>query len=140
MAKQKAKQSERVLEMVRRELASHPDISSGDLFAIARKLDRSVRSLSLRQFHALYPLQVKRAEKAAIRGAAKKTARATRRAPAASEPRSGGARSSQDREAIRGLLLEFAGTVAGAESKAELIQLVGTFDGWIDRFLKARSR
>jgi hypothetical protein len=140
MAKQKAKQSERVLEMVRRELAKQPDISSGDLFAMARKLDRSVRPLSLRQFHALYPLQVKRAEKAALRSAKKGTRRSAARTRGASRTRVPGAPgSAPDREAIRVLLLDFAGAVAAAESKAEVLKLVGEFDTWIDRVLKAST-
>jgi hypothetical protein len=133
MAKQKPKQSERVLEMVRKELAKKPGISSGDLFAMARKLDRSVRPLSLRQFHALYPLQVKRAEKAALRSAQKAPKKATRVATASKERRGGAAEPSADRTAIRRLLLEFAEVVASAESKAEVIHLVGDFDRWVDR-------
>jgi hypothetical protein len=140
MARQKSKQSERVLDMVRKELAQQPDISSGNLFAMARKVDRSIRTLSLRQFHALYPLQVKRAEKAALRAAKKGSTRAAGRVRAAGEPTPvQRTPTSPNREAIRVLLLEFAGAVAGAESKAEVLKLVGDFDRWIDRVVKATA-
>lgn len=59
--------NEKVMDMVRREIAKNPDVKSGELYEEAKKLDRSMSSLSLRQFHAQYPLQVKRAMKTGAR-------------------------------------------------------------------------
>lgn len=73
----------RVMDLVRKELVKDPSISSEALYQKAKKVDRSIGSLSIRQFHARYPLQVKRisaAEKkrrggaGRKRGAAKKAA------------------------------------------------------------------
>jgi len=46
--------------MVERMLAKNPDVSVGALFDKAKGMDSSIRRLSRRQFHARYPLQVKR--------------------------------------------------------------------------------
>jgi len=50
----------RVMDLVRKELVKDPSISSEALYQKAKKVDRSIGSLSIRQFHARYPLQVKR--------------------------------------------------------------------------------
>jgi hypothetical protein len=55
-----AKINEAVMEMVQSELQNDPDTSSTDLYDKARKMNRAIGRLSLRQFHARYPLQVKR--------------------------------------------------------------------------------
>ncbi len=60
--------NERVMDMVRREIDRNPSISSQELFAMAKKMDSGMNRLSIRQFHASYPLQVKRLAKARRRG------------------------------------------------------------------------
>lgn len=52
----------RVMNMVRRTLVENPGISNEALYAAAVALDPSVAKLTLRQFHARYPLQVRRWE------------------------------------------------------------------------------
>ncbi|MEX0893675.1 MAG: hypothetical protein WEB88_16030 [Gemmatimonadota bacterium] len=68
--------NERVMAMVKEELARNPDASVSDLQDKATKLDASIGQLTTRQFHARYPLQVKRAKAAAKggRGAGRKKA------------------------------------------------------------------
>ena len=156
-----AKTNDRVMEFVRREMARDPDARSTALYERAKKVDRSVGRLSLRQFHARYPLQVKRAEKTSGR-----SGRTERAAPAGKRGRRGGARraktaatpgrrpgrprknaapaaaapagtASGSREAVRSVLLDFAGSVARAENKADVISLVSGVDGWVDRVLSA---
>jgi hypothetical protein len=60
-----ADSNQRVMDLVRREIAKNPGVSSEALFAKAKKVDSSLGRLSTRQFHAKYPLQVKRALKRA---------------------------------------------------------------------------
>jgi len=52
----------RVMNMVRRTLVENPEVSNEALYAAAVALDPSVAKLTLRQFHARYPLQVRRWE------------------------------------------------------------------------------
>jgi hypothetical protein len=66
------------MTMVERALAKNPGISVGDLFEKAKKMDPRVATLSRRQFHARYPLQVKR-RKGGTTGA--KKAKAKKAAP-----------------------------------------------------------
>lgn len=50
-----------IMEMVRAELEEDPDAENKALYRKAKKIDPAVEDLTLRQFHARYPLQVKRA-------------------------------------------------------------------------------
>lgn len=52
--------TDKVLTMVRRTLTWHPDTDSTTLYERAKKLDRRIGRLSIRQFHAKYPLRVMR--------------------------------------------------------------------------------
>ena len=51
----------KVMAGVKRALKKDPSISSKDLFERIKKRHESVRDLSVRQFNARYPLQVKKA-------------------------------------------------------------------------------
>lgn len=74
-----ADSNQRVMDLVRREIAKNPGVSSEALFEKAKKVDSSIGRLSTRQFHAKYPLQVKRALKRAGGGAGRKAAKATKK-------------------------------------------------------------
>ena len=50
----------KVMAAVERAIKKEPKISSADLFLKVTKRHESVRDLSLRQFNARYPLQVRR--------------------------------------------------------------------------------
>lgn len=65
---------EKVMAMVEAELAKNPDTGSSDLFEMAKAEEPSIGELSLRQFHARYPLQVKRRAAAAASAAPGKKA------------------------------------------------------------------
>jgi hypothetical protein len=195
-----AKTSDRVMDMVRREVAKNPDVKSGVLYEQARKLDRSMSSLSLRQFHARYPLQVKRAmalgggrrRKKPANGRRKKPANGRRKgaagrkaagasptaakkrkvtrkrtvakkrpgrpakttkkrgrpvgsgAVAPQQRRRGPGRraavvASGERGTVRAVLLEFAGEVVNADSKADMISVISRMDHWVDRVVRAAS-
>jgi hypothetical protein len=58
-----AEVSQRVLDMVRRELVQNPEIDNATLYEKARQLDpAAMNGVDRRQFNARYPLRVKRFE------------------------------------------------------------------------------
>jgi hypothetical protein len=109
----------KVMEMVREEIARNPGVRTDELFDKAKKLDKSVTGLSVRQFHARYPLQVKR-QLAAQR-------------PRRSRPRR---KPVADRGAIKTVLLAFAKDVMAAEG-AQVVDVIGSVDKYVDRVVKA---
>ncbi len=136
MAAAKKKPHERVMEFVERELKKDPKIGSADLLKKARKVSRSVYGMSVRQFHAKYPLQVKR------RLAPKKSRKAQARKPrktAAKKPahRRTTKAPPANRDAIRAILLGFAKDLAAAESQAATIDVLVNLDKYVDRVVKA---
>lgn len=123
--------NEKVMEMVRKELDANPDAENQDLYKKAQKIDASVGDLTLRQFHARYPLQVKR-KRAAKSRARKSTARKKGASRKTRKKTAGTAKGAVDREAIRATLLRFARDVSAAEGKAEMIDLLSGVDDYVD--------
>lgn len=125
-----------VMSMVRAELEEDPDVENKVLFEKATEIDEAIGDLSLRQFHARYPLQVKR-QKAQAKGGRKKK----RKSKSSSAKRTGAsARSGDggvDRERIRGTLLEFAKEVTAASGQADMIDLIANVDRYVDEVAKA---
>lgn len=121
--------NEKVMSMVEEELRKNPKATTAELKEKAEKVDKGVAKLTNREFHARYPLQVKR------RAAPAKPRRPARRAarrPTRSETPEG-------RTAIRGVLLDFARAVAAAEGKADVVDVIGGVDRYVDRVLKATN-
>lgn len=112
----------KVMTMVEEELRKDPAISTRDLFQKAVKIDKAISGLSPRQFNALYPLQVKR------RLAPKKP-----RGAAASRAR----RRAVDRSAVRAVLLHFAMDIAAAEDTADVIEVIGNVDQYVEKVVAA---
>jgi hypothetical protein len=77
--------SERIKNMVRRTLAGAPETSNQDLYDKAVEMEPSIADLTLRQFNARYPLQVRRWELTSADEAREK-ARAKRVLEQPSEP------------------------------------------------------
>jgi 2-oxoglutarate dehydrogenase E2 component (dihydrolipoamide succinyltransferase) len=76
-----------VMSWVEGQLKDNPDVSVDELREGAVRLNAGIADLTKRQFHARYPLQVKRAARRAADAAAGiKPRRRPRRAPAAPEP------------------------------------------------------
>ncbi len=75
-----ANASARVMQMVRRELKKDRAASTEELFDKAKKIDPSLSRLTNRQFHAKYPLQIKRTMKRRPASASKKRAASKTRA------------------------------------------------------------
>ena len=139
-----------VLAYVTRVLKRNPDVKNAELFKGACEIDASVAKLSARQFHAKYPLQVKRrlapaapAPKAAPKP--RKPAAPPRKpaAPAVAEPTPppavAEAPSTGDGNAaaIRGLLLSLARELANAGTQAETIEVMARLDGYVDDIMQA---
>jgi len=115
------------MNMVREELAKRPDVTTRELFEKAKKLDPSMRSISIRQFNATYPLQVKRSQMPRSRRGG----------------RPAGSRRAADRERVKIVLLDLAREVAAADDKGKLVEVIGGIDRWVDRVLgtgSSRSR
>ena len=123
-----------VMSMVRTELEKDPDVENKVLFEKATEIDDSIGDLSLRQFHARYPLQVKR-QKAQAKGGRKKSSKASSAKRGRGSGRSKGA--TLDRDRVRGTLLEFAKEVSAASGKAEMIDLITNVDRYVDEVAKA---
>lgn len=115
-----AETNPKVMELVDREIRKNPDVETGELYEKARKVDEGIGELTLRQFHARYPLQVKR------KLAPRKPRRPRRRRKAEA-----------DRQAIRDVLLRFARDVTAAEGSAELIDALAAVDDYVDEVVKA---
>ncbi len=122
-----AKESkDKVMALVERRLAKQPDLETSQLYEEAKKVDPSVGDLTLRQFHARYPLQVKR-RLAAARGGGRRRSRARRRRR---EP-------ALDRAAVRQSLLRFAQDISAAEGKADVIDVLANMDRYVDEIAGA---
>ncbi len=146
----------KAMAMVERELEKNPDLGSSDLFEKVKAKHASVADLSVRQFHARYPLQVKRRKGAAAgskkrsaskkksstkaaprkrsakKSAPKKTAtrRSRKRTPAPPAPRN-------TREAVRGALMRFATELASVEAKADVVKVLAGVDRYVDEVIDA---
>ena len=88
-----------------------------------------VSNMSVRQFHARYPLVVKRRQAAANPG----------RRKAASKPRRTVRAASSNRDAIRNELLAFAQDLAKADTQEATIRVMSGLEDRIDRIVKARG-
>lgn len=133
----------KIVKMVRDQLTrrkSPPNVKA--LYGRAVRINPEIRKLSLRQFNAIYPLQVRRQLKREERRASRPAVQATESKPGAARG-NGGSRRAKDgaaravadrrRSAVRSELFAFAGTVAQASGRGELIDVVLDLDRWIDR-------
>jgi hypothetical protein len=139
-----AERNQKVLDRVQQELEKDPSISSRQLHEMAQGVDGSLSDLSLRQFNAGYVLPLKRKKGGRRRGAAKgpkSAARPAARGGTAKRAASGrGTRATGDagqREKVRQALLQLVRDVAKADGKAQLVDVVGNLDPYVERVLKA---
>ncbi|MHB1194143.1 MAG: hypothetical protein ACYC6F_13970 [Longimicrobiales bacterium] len=120
---------EKVLSAVEAELKRHPEATVDELFAVALGVNEEVAGLSKRQFHARYPLQVKR-----------KLRPPKPRRPRRPKPSVKRGRKPADgsvREAVRASFLEFASELSAAEARKDLVRVVAGVDRYVDEVLKA---
>lgn len=138
----------KVVKMVRDQLVrrkSPPNVKA--LYGRAIRINEGIRDLSLRQFNALYPLQVrrelKREENEASSTERSSDARSSEERASGRttpDPNGGAVHEEARRSAIRSELLAFARAVARAGGSAELIDLVLDLDAWVERVRSAAVR
>ena len=131
-----------VLQYVTRMLGENPGVTNAELFKGACEIDASVADLAPRQFHAKYPLQVKRRLAVAAAEAeapATPAAPAPEPAPAPAPAREPEAPSMGDGDAaaVRGMLLNLAREMANAGTQAETIEVMARLDGYVDDIMQA---
>lgn len=126
-----AEVDEKLMSFVETALEESPDRSTNDLFEEAKKKFPSAKKLSVRQFHARYPLQVKRRKSLAAKGAA----------PAKKAPRpKSRSRKPVRRDAVRDALLSFATDLSAAEERPDLVKVLANVDRYVDAVLEAAKR
>lgn len=125
----------RVMEMVAKELEKNPDVRASVLHEKALEIDQSIGALSVRQFHARYPLPRKRK-----RTAKKKSS--GRRAASSGGRKAGGSAKPEGspRERVRRIMLDFAVDLARAESRASIVEVLGNVDDYVDRVMRTTGR
>ncbi len=128
-----AHMDEKVMAAVAAALGKNPSASVDELFEMARGVNPTIGELSKRQFHARYPLQIKRKL-----NPRKRRKRRSPKAASGTGRRSGG--SIARRDAVRSALLRFASDVAGAEERKDLVRVVANVDRYVDQVLEATGR
>ena len=141
-----ASSADKVMQYVERELEKDPDVSNETLFEGAKKINRAVAKLTPRQFHAKYPLQVKRRKgsgkgRKRTTGAKKKTAK--RRTAAKGRKRAtkatGSAADNGNHEAVRRVMLRFAQDLSAAEDQSQTIGVLAKLDRYVTDIMKAAT-
>lgn len=145
-----AERNQKVFDRVRQELTKNTSLGSRDLYEIAKKVDEAIGGETLQQFHARYVLPLRREQSGGrsggtTSGAAKKTRRGTRRKagedarPIKQRRVSKALRSAQaamqERQKARAVLLRFAQEFATAETKAEIIKVMGRLDDYVEQLV-----
>lgn len=125
------KNNDAVMTFVEKELNKNPEIETAELQNKAKSVDASVGKLSLRQFNARYPLQVKR--KLAPKNSGSRRRRGS--------GRRGRAAAQANREALREVFLGFATELASAtDEPKELVRVLAGVDRYVDDALKAARK
>jgi hypothetical protein len=138
--------SQRILDMVRRELVQNPEIENGVLYQKARELDpNAMQDLDRRQFNARYPLRVKRFELLTRKPRSENhTKPRTRRRRVLGDGVGASVKSiaapasvmrQLAREGVRDVLLRFAVDLANADSRGQIVAVVANVDQYVDQIL-----
>lgn len=130
-----AETNTKVMALVEKEIRKNPEVTNEELFEKARKVDKGVASLSRRQFHARYPLQVRRGRSLSRTAEPQREEVAPKAAKEVVVRNAAGA----DRAAVRRVLVQFARDVAAAEAKADVLAVIGEVDKYVDRVVKATA-
>ena len=123
-----------LMSFVEEEMKKEPSISSKALFEKAKASIVAARDLTIREFHARYPLQVKRKASLAAGGGKRRRRRKTR-AAAGKKAQSQAA----SRDAVRAALLQFASDLSAAEERKDLVRVLAEVDRYVDDVLKAAN-
>ena len=125
-----AKTDEKVMALVEKELTKNPDASVDELYEKAKKAESGVGELTLRQFNARYPLQVKRRMSRKAGGSKRSRRRSTRKSRAKTDD-------GKRREKIRETFLRFASDLTAAEERKDLVDVVAGVDKYVNQVMKA---
>lgn len=120
----------RVMELVQAAVEDDPEVGSKALYERAQEAVPAVANLSVQQFHARYPLQVKRQRARERKQAAEADERPASPEPDKQEP------AGQARARARTVLLELARDVVTAD-RAELIDIWANLDEYADELVAA---
>lgn len=123
-----AKTDQKIMKLVEAELKKNPEISVDQLYEKAQKANSDIGDLTLRQFNARYPLQVKRRMSAS---SGKRTRRRKTRKAASAVPSDG-----PSRQKVRETFLRFASDLVAAEQRKDLVDVLASVDRYVDQVLK----
>ncbi len=122
--------ADKVMDFVEKQLKRDPKATSAKLFEGAKKIDKKIGKLSLRQFHAKYPLQVKRRRNKGKKAAPKRAGRAPTRKSRAPRRAAGG------QDAVRRVMFRFAKDISAAD-KTGTIDILANIDRYVSDVIKA---
>jgi len=128
-----AKVDDKVMAAVEAALKKNPKASVDELFALAKGVSSGIGRLSKRQFHARYPLQVKR------RSGSARSKKAGRKKAGARRARTQRSDVGSTRETVRGIFLKFASDLAAAEARKDVVKVVAGVDRYVNDVLKATA-
>ena len=123
-----------IMAMVEAELEKNPEATATELHEKAKTLSAGARKLSLRQFHARYPLQVKR------RKAGKRTGRKGGASGARTRGRRRKGGKADARDAVRKVLMDFATDLTAriaSDGPHGAVKLLSQIDTYVDRAMEA---
>lgn len=120
----------KVMQAVEKELKKNPDATVDELLEVAKKVNSDISDLTKRQFHARYPLQVKRKLNPP-------KPRSTRKRSSRRAKRSKNGKSRRDQ--VREIFLRFASDLAAAEERKAVVRVVAGVDTYVDEVLKTTS-
>lgn len=123
----------KVMQAVEKALKKNPDATVDELLEVAKKVNSSITELTKRQFHARYPLQVKRKLNPPKRRA--KAAKKKRKSRGRKREKSG----ETPRDQVREIFLRFASDLAAAEERKAVVRVVAGVDKYVDEVLKTTS-
>ena len=115
-------------------MAKDPSVASKELFEKAKESFPAARELNIREFHARYPLQVKRKASLAAGGGKRK-----RRRKSSGGRKTGETAAHANRDAVRTALLKFASDLSAAEERKDLVKVLARVDSYVDEVLKAAN-
>ena len=120
----------KVMQAVEKKLKKNPDATVDELLEVAKNVNSDVADLTKRQFHARYPLQVKRKLNPPKPRSSRK--RSSRRAKRSKDGKN-------RRDQVREIFLRFASDLAAAEERKAVVRVVAGVDKYVVEVLKTTS-
>lgn len=131
---------EKVMALMEAELAKDPGAATGDLFEKAKAIDPAVGKMSLRQFHARYPLQIKRRRNKSAPAGSGRSSRRKGGRKASAAPRRRRAQGGTPNASVRDVFIRFAEDLTAAEDRRHLVKVLANVDRYVEDAVKAAGR